>query len=119
MPAIGPGIEVVSALIVRNGRVLLTQRRADNAHFPLAWESPGGKVEGGVESHRDALAREPLQPHNGRNALIDAYQEALDLVVYLRQALEECKGGGNDFFELTEMYTRALNLVVDLRSYLR
>lgn len=30
-----------------------------------------------------------LQPFNGRNALIDAYQEALDLVVYLRQAIEE------------------------------
>lgn len=31
----------------------------------------------------------PLQAYNGRNALIDAYQEALDLVVYLRQAIEE------------------------------
>lgn len=30
-----------------------------------------------------------LQPYNGRNALIDAYQEALDLVVYLRQLIEE------------------------------
>ena len=33
-----------------------------------------------------------LQPHNGRDALIDAYQEALDLVVYLRQALYEKYG---------------------------
>ncbi len=31
----------------------------------------------------------PLRAHNGRNALIDAYQEALDLCVYLRQALTE------------------------------
>lgn len=31
----------------------------------------------------------PLQPFNGRNALIDAYQEVLDLTVYLRQRLEE------------------------------
>lgn len=31
----------------------------------------------------------PLMAHNGRNALIDAYQEALDLVFYLRQAIEE------------------------------
>lgn len=30
-----------------------------------------------------------LQPHNGRDALVDAYQEALDLVVYLRQAIAE------------------------------
>lgn len=27
--------------------------------------------------------------NNGRNALMDAYQEALDLCMYLRQALEE------------------------------
>jgi len=30
-----------------------------------------------------------LQADNGRDALLDAYQEALDLVVYLRQAIEE------------------------------
>ena len=31
----------------------------------------------------------PLRAHNGRDALVDAYQEALDLTVYLRQALQE------------------------------
>lgn len=45
---------------------------------------------------RDAVGRErygtPLQIHNGRDALVDAYQEALDLAVYLRQAIEE-RGG--------------------------
>jgi hypothetical protein len=30
-----------------------------------------------------------LQAFNGRDALRDAYQEALDLVQYLRQAIEE------------------------------
>lgn len=30
-----------------------------------------------------------LQPFNGRDALMDAYQEALDLVVYLRQVMFE------------------------------
>jgi hypothetical protein len=30
-----------------------------------------------------------LRAFNGRNALIDAYQEALDLAVYLRQVIEE------------------------------
>jgi hypothetical protein len=42
---------------------------------------------------RDATGRAkygtPLQVRNGRDALVDAYQEALDLVVYLRQAIEE------------------------------
>lgn len=31
----------------------------------------------------------PLQPNNGRDALRDAYAEALDLAVYLRQAIYE------------------------------
>ena len=30
-----------------------------------------------------------LKTFNGRNALVDAYQEALDLVMYLRQRIEE------------------------------
>ena len=34
----------------------------------------------------------PLQPFNGRDALTDAYQEALDLCVYLRQAIWERDG---------------------------
>jgi 8-oxo-dGTP diphosphatase len=47
---------VVAALIERRGRVLLSQRRADQM-FPLAWEFPGGKVEPG-EAPAEALARE-------------------------------------------------------------
>lgn len=31
----------------------------------------------------------PLQAHNGRDALRDAYEEALDLACYLRQAIAE------------------------------
>jgi hypothetical protein len=31
----------------------------------------------------------PLRAHNGRDPFVDAYQEALDLVVYLRQVLRE------------------------------
>lgn len=42
---------------------------------------------------RDGVGRErygtPLQPFNGRKPLIDCYQEALDLVVYLRQEIYE------------------------------
>lgn len=44
---------------------------------------------------RDHVGRQrygtPLQAHNGRDALVDAYQEALDLAVYLRQLIEERK----------------------------
>jgi hypothetical protein len=42
---------------------------------------------------RDLVGRErygtPLQPDNGRDVLADAYAEALDLAVYLRQAIYE------------------------------
>jgi len=48
---------VVAGLIVDDaGRVLVTQRRADQA-LPLQWELPGGKVEPG-EAPVSALARE-------------------------------------------------------------
>ncbi len=49
---------------------------------------------------RDALGRQrygtPLQAFNGRDALQDAYEEALDLAVYLRQAIEERKDQKDD-----------------------
>lgn len=45
---------------------------------------------------RDQTGRErygvPLQGHNGRDSLVDAFQEALDLAVYLRQAIYERDG---------------------------
>lgn len=31
----------------------------------------------------------PLQAGNGRDSLVDAYQECLDLIVYLRTEIEE------------------------------
>lgn len=44
-------------------------------------------------ARRDMLGHEryggPLVANNGRDALLEAYEEALDLVVYLRQALDE------------------------------
>ena len=48
---------------------------------------------------RDQLGRRrygvPLQAGNGRDALRDAYEEALDLAVYLRQAIEERRDDGD------------------------
>lgn len=35
-----------------------------------------------------------LQPFNGRDALVDAYEEALDLAVYLKQAIIEAERAG-------------------------
>jgi 8-oxo-dGTP diphosphatase len=52
-------VRIVAAVIVRDGKYLLTQRRQDAAQ-PLFWEFPGGKVEPG-ESDADALRREVLE----------------------------------------------------------
>lgn len=42
------------------------------------------RVEAGLQKYGTKL-----QTHNGRDALMDAYQEAIDLVMYLRQAMAE------------------------------
>jgi len=49
-------IRVVAAVVEKNGRYLITQRRP-NAVLPLLWEFPGGKVEAG-ETDSEALRRE-------------------------------------------------------------
>ena len=49
-------IRVVAAVIEREGRYLITQRRP-TAVLPLLWEFPGGRVEG-AETDAAALKRE-------------------------------------------------------------
>jgi 8-oxo-dGTP diphosphatase len=46
----------VCAVIIRDGRILLTQR-SPKGSFPFLWESPGGKIDDG-ESFDSALKRE-------------------------------------------------------------
>lgn len=61
---------------------------------------------------RDALGRDrygvPLQAGNGRDALRDAFEEAMDLVAYLRQLLSEGDA------RACHLYETALNLLVHL-----
>ena len=59
---------VVAAIIQRDGRILIGQRK-DLGHHPLKWEFPGGKVEPG-ETPDAALIRE-LQEELGIHARID------------------------------------------------
>lgn len=58
-----------------------------NGNFPV-WELVINDMR-----ERDEIGRTnygtPLQAHNGRDPLVDAYQEALDLCVYLKQAILE------------------------------
>jgi 8-oxo-dGTP diphosphatase len=81
---------VVAAIIVRDSRLLICQRRRDKA-FPLKWEFPGGKVEAG-ESLTDALTREiseelGVQIEIGREVYRTQYRyaelsAAIELVFY-------------------------------------
>lgn len=48
-------VEVVAAIIIKDGRVFATQR--GYGEFKDGWEFPGGKVESG-ESLKEALVRE-------------------------------------------------------------
>ncbi len=51
-----PALTVVAALVLRDSKILVCQRRHDDSHA-LQWEFPGGKIEPG-ETPREALARE-------------------------------------------------------------
>jgi 8-oxo-dGTP diphosphatase len=56
MAPASPHVRVVAAVIERDGKYLITQRRS-TAVLPGLWEFPGGKVEPG-ESDEHALRRE-------------------------------------------------------------
>lgn len=78
-------------------------------------------VDGSVLVQNDIDARiaegekkygDVLRAHNGRNAVLDAYQECLDMVVYLRQAVEE------GHFELSVAYVKVLRLACLLKGFI-
>lgn len=89
-------IRVVAAVVERDGRYLITQRRP-NAVLPMLWEFPGGRVEEG-ESDDDALAREVRER-------LDAGVEVGQMISYVRHPYEhyevelylyECRLVGGD-----------------------
>ena len=68
-------VQVVAAILQREGKVLVGQRMPAQSH-PLKWEFPGGKVEPG-ESPEQALAREleeELGIHGATGELITSYR---------------------------------------------
>lgn len=62
-------IEVVAAILHKNGTYLATQR--GYGEFEGMWEFPGGKIEKN-ESHEDALKRE-IQEELGVDISVDKY----------------------------------------------
>jgi len=82
-----------------------------------------GRAEYGYNKHKMYL-----QPFNGRNALKDSYQEVMDLVYYIRQALyEETQSSGlvvtkeTDFFKsgLMAVYVGVLDAALKIRFMIK
>lgn len=70
------------------------RQRPEDQPLPVPNDRPqvADLVIADIESRRQLGVRRygtPLQPHNGRDALRDAYEEALDLAHYLCQAIWE------------------------------
>jgi 8-oxo-dGTP diphosphatase len=109
---------VVAGLIAGDdGRVLITQRRADQA-LPLQWEFPGGKIEAG-ESPEVALARElreeiGVEVAIGRvwDVLFHAYPEYDVLMLVYR-----CRVVGDTHPRAVEVADLAWCVPSELRSY--
>jgi 8-oxo-dGTP diphosphatase len=81
-----PVIKVVAAVIQRDGRILIGQRKRGDSHA-LKWEFPGGKVERG-EHPEAALAREleeelGIQAHIGPEIVRYSYSYPRRAVILL------------------------------------
>lgn len=100
---------VVAALITRNSKLLVCQRKRNDTHA-LKWEFPGGKVERG-ESLAEALTRE-LREELGVSAAVGAevyrtrhhYKELPDdlLLIFFRATIEDSAPLQNLQFERYE-----------------
>jgi len=115
-----PPVQVVAAVMVREGQVLICQRTEKQA-FALQWEFPGGKVEAGEEL-KAALVRE-LREELGIEAVVQReiatvrYQYAGGLAVELHFFLvKEFEGEiENKIFREVKWEERA---ALDVESFL-
>lgn len=97
---LGPRVEPMhETLSPRGSRPSLVQKNYATARQRPS--KPNGRTAIADLVIRDVRARQEvgarrygtdLQANNGRDALVDAYQEAIDLAMYLRQLLEERDG---------------------------
>lgn len=84
----------VKAFIVKNGQVLLLQRRSNDAHKPGEWDIPGGRLEIGEDPttgvQREVLEESGLKikvllPLNIRHFVRDDGQK-ITMIIFLCQA---------------------------------
>lgn len=89
IPVEKTGREPVWPLVIKDLEKLLASQHPSEVN---QYSGAGHDVIDDMEA-RDAVGRErygtPLTANNGRNQLVDAYQELLDFLVYLRAKFEE------------------------------
>lgn len=98
-------VEVVAAVIVKDDKILATQRGYGD--FKGKWEFPGGKIEQG-ETHREALVREIKEELNADIEVlmfltkVDHDYEKFHLTMHtyvcsLKDKIEKVKHGDEEF----------------------
>jgi len=102
-------VVVAAAVLLEEGRVLLTQRKA-GTHLAGAWEFPGGKVEPG-EDPRDALRRE-LREELGLDATVGEIVE-----VTFHRYVEADKAVLLLFFEAARVEGSAEPRAIDVAAF--
>jgi 8-oxo-dGTP diphosphatase len=93
-------VEVVAAVVIRDGKILIGQRKRGGRH-PLKWEFPGGKVEPGEDS-RAALARE--------------LREELSIEAVIGEELDSYEVSYGDGFRLMLHFYRVTQFQGELRN---
>ena len=93
-------VEVVAAVMMRDGKILIGQRKRGGRH-PLKWEFPGGKVEAG-EDPRAALARE--------------LREELNVDAVIGEELDSYEVSYGDGFRLMLHFYRVTQFQGELRN---
>jgi 8-oxo-dGTP diphosphatase len=93
-------VEVVAAVLIRDGKILVGQRKRGGRH-PLKWEFPGGKVEP-EEDPRTALARE--------------LREELNIEAVIGEELDCYEVGYGDGFRFMLHFYRVTHFQGELRN---
>jgi len=87
---------------------------------PISGEVEVGELVLSDMRDRIALGQErygsKLKTFNGRDALVDAYQEAIDLVMYLRQEIEERNSAQETVLAVIEIVNVFLHYTVSIKN---
>ena len=96
--------------------VIADCRRHDRFEFDPAWKAMVADMDArNAEGVRKYGV--PLTPHNGRDSLVDAFQESLDKLAYLANAISEA-GTAPVSDRLDDLYFREVYSCRDIRQLL-